>query len=276
VDKVALLNKFYTTMDKTTLKLECNECGLKFLDSLKSHCTVDYVEYRLGVHKYKLRNMTERYYDYFLKLHVLQQVNVCGYYDTLANDVFSFNLDSNKQIAANSLLELQTAVQLISKYLQEFKIRPLVYTSGRGYHIVVKLVEPLDNQIITKLMKYIWLKTFVTMYRNGLDRNKLSISMYPNRHKEEQISSLRWFGSKHMKINEFSHVITAEKTLDEPASWEYFEWYLNSSDNTAPMLEKAIVEHENYFKKIWQKKIVNLKTTENDPSAQISSILELL
>jgi hypothetical protein len=274
MDKVKLLKKFYMTIDKTTMKLECKCYGFEFLDMLKRHSKVDYIEHSPTIHKYKLSGMTEFYYDYFLKSHVLQEANVCGYYNKMANDLFSFNLDTNKKVVEDSLLELQAAVKLISDYLKEFKIWPIVYNSGRGYHIVVKLTEPVDNIVIIKLMKYIWLRTFVTMYRNGLDKNKISISMYPNRHKEEQTNSLRWFGSKHIKTNQFSSVVIPEGTLDEQDSWQYFESYMSSYFNTRVMLEQAIKEHEEYFKRFWRENFIKAKTSTADICLRTGHILD--
>lgn len=259
MDKVNLLKKFYLTIDKTTMKLECKCYGFEFLDMLKSHSKVDYIEHNPTIHKYKLRGMTEAYYDSFLKSHVLQEVNVCGYYNKTANNLFSFNLDTNKTVVADSLLELQAAVKLISDYLMEFKLGTIVYNSGRGYHIIVKLTEPVDNRVIIKLMKYIWLRTFVTMHQNGLDKNKISISMYPNRQQEAQTNSLRWFGSKHIKTNQFSSVVLPEGILDEQSSWQYFESYMNSYFNTRGMLEEAIRGHEAYFKNLWHENFAKTK-----------------
>ncbi len=276
MDKVKLLNKFYLTIDKTIMKLECKCYDFEFLDWLKRRSKVDYVEHSLLIHKYKLSGMTEAYYDCFLASHVLQEVNVCGYYNKTANNLFSFNLDTNKTAVADSLLELQAAVKLIGDYLREFKLRPIVYTSGRGFHIVVKLTEPVDNTIIIKLMKYIWLRTLVTMYRNGLDKNRISISMYPNRQKEEQTNSLRWFGSKHIKTNQFSHIVLPEGILDEQGSWQYFESYMNSYFNTREMLEEAIRGQEEYFKKIWRENFTKSKTNTADLHISDGHILDAL
>jgi hypothetical protein len=276
MDKVKLLNEFYLTIDKTIMKLECKCYDFEFLDRLKRRSKVDYVEHSSLIHKYKLTGMTESYYDYFLKSHVLQEVNVCGYYDKTANNLFSFNLDTNKTVVEDSLLELQTAVKLIRNYLREFKLGPIVYASGRGYHIVVKLTEPVDNTIIIKLMKYIWLRTLVTMYRNGLDKNRISISMYPNRQKEEQTNSLRWFGSKHMKTNQFSNIVLPDGTLDEQASWQYFESYMNSYFNTRDMLEEAIRGHEEYFKNIWRENFAKSQISTADLHIRAGHILDAL
>ncbi len=275
MDKVKLLKKFYLTIDKTMMKLECKYYNFEFLDRLKRRSKVDYIEHSSPlIHKYKLSGMTEAYYDYFLESHVLQEVNVCGYYNKTANNLFSFNLDTNKTVVEDSLLELQVAVKLISDYLREFKIGPIVYTSGRGYHIIVKLTTPVDNTVIIKLMKYIWLRTLVTMYRNGLDKNCISISMYPNRQKEEQINSLRWFGSKHMKTSQFSSIVTPEGTLDEQGSWQYLEYYMNNCVHTSDMLEEAIRGHEEYFKKIWHENFAKSKTNAVDISVKSGHILD--
>lgn len=275
MDKVKLLKEFYTTIDKTTMKLEHKCYDFEFLDMLKRHSKVDYVEHSPPIHKYKLSGMTESYYDYFLKSHVSQEVNVCGYYNKTANDLFSFNLDTNKNVVEDSLLELHVAVKIISDCLKEFKIWPIVYNSGRGYHVVVKLTESVDNTVIIKLMKYIWLRTFVTMYRNGIDKNKIYISMYPNRQKEEQSNSLRWFGSKHIKTNLFSHVMIPERTLDEQGSWQHFEFYMSSLSNTRDMLEEATRGHEVYFKRFWHKNLTNSKTGTADIPIQTGRILNV-
>jgi hypothetical protein len=275
MDKVKLLKKFYLTIDKTTMKLECKCYNFEFLDMLKRHSKVDYIEHRPPIHKYKLSGMTEAYYDSFLQSHVLQEVNVCGYYNKKANNLFSFNLDTNKAVVEDSLLELQTAVKLICDYLQEFKIGPIVYNSGRGYHIVVKLTEQVDNTLIIKLMKYIWLRTFVTMHRNDLDKNRISISMYPHRQQEAQTNSLRWFGSKHIKTNQFSNVVLPEGTLDEHGSWQYFESYMNSYFNTRGMLEEAIRGHEEYFKRFWRENFTKLKTSAADSGHILDAFLKL-
>lgn len=274
MDKVKLLKKFYLTIDKTTMKLECKCYGFEFLDMLKSHSKVDYIEHNPTIHKYKLSCMTEAYYDSFLQSHVLQEVNVCGYYNKRANNLFSFNLDTNKTVAEDSLIELQAAVKLISDYLQEFKIGPIVYNSGRGYHIVVKLTEQVDNRVIIKLMKYIWMRTFVTMHQNGLDKNRISISMYPHRQQETQTNSLRWFGSKHIKTNQFSSVVLPEGTLDEQGSWQYFEFYMNNYFNTIGMLEEAIRGHEEYFKRFWHENFAKSKTSAADSYIKNGHLLD--
>jgi hypothetical protein len=203
------------------MKLELKEWGFDFLDTLTKGATLDYGELTNYIPKYRLSNMHPKVFNYLLLQHIKKNCNVCLYFDRTANNAFAFNIDNNQKHNKDECTEeVKATVQILTHILNDVGIEPLVYASGRGYHIWVRLDEKIDNATINGFMTSVCAWTDVVLHRNNLDYNKVSVGMYP--HKDEgQTHSLRIFGSNHIRRKTFSHVCTPE-VLDEDASWNYF------------------------------------------------------
>lgn len=240
--RVELLKQFYSSIDKTTMKLEVLDYGFDFIKTMENAgITVDYVELKGIIHKYKFKNIKPLIYDYLIKQHIEQSGNVCGYFHKTHNNVFAFNLDNaHKDKNTEPTSQMKATVQIMRKYLNAVGIEPLITNSGRGYHLWVRLDKPIANEKIQDFMIKINARTQVTIGDFGMDKDKIMISMYPN--KDTTYGSLRLFGSKHVKNQEFSHVITKDGVLDEMQSWIYFSNYINQHTITEEQLERALVD----------------------------------
>lgn len=226
--RVALLKKFYSTMQTDKLKLELMSYGFAFLDKLASEGIVlEYGELAANlIHKYRLSNVSQHGMNQLLQGHVNKAHNVCLYFNELANNTFCFNLDNNCKVNNTSLIpEMKPTVTYLREQLQEYAIEPLVIESGRGYHLWCRLDQAVDNQLLFDFLLRISAKAMASLHKHGYDYNRIKFNIYPNP-KTVNIASLRLFGSEHIKKNVFSYVQLQNRVLDEAASWEYFTQYL--------------------------------------------------
>lgn len=234
--KVGLLTRFYSSMNLNTAKWEMKVFGFELLEFIKElGANLEYGEFKTGISKYKLSNISTEAMNYLLKLHVEQDANLCLYFNEKANNVFAFNLDKNTEEAE---WELQATRHIIRLCLREAGIEPLVYVSGRGYHIWVRIAEPIDNEKIYLFMLGIYYKAMRILNFNEVSTNKVNVYLYPSR-KYNKLTSLRLFGSKHIKKGAFTYVGTEDTLLNIAESWAYFEDYMKNKTITKEQFEKA-------------------------------------
>ena len=239
MDKLMLLKQFYSSVRQDMLKLECKDYGFDTLRLFQSECTVEYVELKGSIHKYKLKDILPVRFDYFLKHHILQNGNVCGYFNSEANSVFAFNFDTSKKNKDNTPTDtIKASAYITAEYLRALNIEPLVILSGRGYHIWVRLAEPVYNKEIGFFIKNMKDRINDGLKINDLNFNDICISAYPQLH-EKQTHSLRLFGSEHVKNKVFSHICTDGGTLNELDSWLYFEEFIKSKTTPIDVFKKA-------------------------------------
>ena len=228
MERVEMIKEFYSSMSNDSLKLEMKDYGFELLRLFKMSDTVlDYGELHARISKYRLSNVRPEVFDYLLYQHVEQHGNVCLYFGKQANNAFAFNLDNSKREGNTEIIqELKTTADIIVDLLNFTGIEPLVYLSGRGYHIWVRVDEPIDNELIADFMEEIRIWTKIIQKERDVDSTKVHISRYPNDN-EQQTHSLRLFGSKHVKNQEFSCIRTKDgRVLDELYSWRYFNKYI--------------------------------------------------
>ncbi|VBB06713.1 Hypothetical protein LUCI_1949 [Lucifera butyrica] len=239
--RVKLLKEFYSTMQTGKLKLESREYGFDFLDRLLSTgLLLEYGELASGlIHKYKLSNVSEEQLNYLLQEHVNKGCNVCLYFNEAANNTFCFNLDHNYKLSNTAPKpEIGIAAGLLTGYLEELDMKPLVTTSGRGYHFWTRLDEPVDNNQLYDFMLRMAARTLAGLHENGYDYNKIKLNMYPN-NKIIHRSSLRLFGSEHVKNKIFSYIRTKTGIVNEEHSWQYFADYLINGTISRESFAKA-------------------------------------
>ena len=227
--RVRLLKDFYSTMEKGKLKLEINDHGFDFVEKLLAEgITLEYGELSVYglTHKYKLLNVSESSINRLLQDHVNKNCNVCFYFNEVANNTFCFNMDNNHKNNNTELIpEMQFALNALMGYLVELGIEPLVLASGRGYHVWCRVDEAIGNQLLSDMMVRIAAKTMTALHENDYNYQKVKFNMYPNP-RNNNILSLRLFGSEHIKNKTFSYVYTKMGLLDEEKSWDFFADYL--------------------------------------------------
>jgi len=242
--KIDLLLRFYNNMLKDKLKLEHKAHGFAFIDQLTAkESTLDYVQVDTNlVHKYRLLGVTETHFLELLEGHVKQEHNICLYFNEQANNIFCFNLDNNYKIDSTCLIpSLTLAIKYLRQHLGKYAIEPLVIKSGRGFHCWCRLSHPLDNEMLFGFMIRIAAQTLVSLSYAGHDYHTIKFNMAPNP-RVVKISSLRLFGSKHVKTDCFSQVNIPGGDLDEPQSWQYFAEYLANKTIPTEQLIQAYSE----------------------------------
>ncbi|WP_312423115.1 hypothetical protein [Anaerospora hongkongensis] len=230
-DKVKRLKQFYASMDFSMMKLEIKDYDWEFIDLIEKTCTIDYVELKSKVHKYRLRNMPQPIFDYLIKMHIEQAGNVCGYFDKTANNVCCFNLDSKAKDDADALtMEMHTTLYVLRDCLREIGIEPLITQSGKGFHVWVRMCGRVPNEELQRFMMetQIRVRSILTFY-SDINYKLVQFSCYPSG-KEENRNSLRLFGSTHARNKKFSNVIYGEDTefnvLTEEQSWNHLAWHM--------------------------------------------------
>ncbi|MDR3560311.1 MAG: hypothetical protein P4N59_02555 [Negativicutes bacterium] len=227
--RVRLLRDFYNQMQQGKLKLEINHHGFDFLEKLLSDgITLEYGQlsiYDLS-HKYKLINVPEDSVNHLLQAHINKDCNVCLYFNETANNTFCFNLDNNYKNNNTALIpEMQFSIRALTDFFEELGVEPLTVASGRGYHVWCRVAEAIENRRLSDFMMRMVAKSMAALHENGYDYHKIKFNMYPN-YKNNNVLSLRLFGSEHIKNKVFSYVHTKAGLLDEEQSWDYFADYL--------------------------------------------------
>ncbi len=227
--RLSLLKEFYRGLPKDRAKLESEEHGFAFLESLLTdELTLEYGELTNSglVHKYKLAGISERRMDEFLLAHVEKACNVCLYFDIRANDTFCLNLDNNHTVNSSEITpEMEVAVRELGGHLRSLGCEPLIVASGRGYHVWNRLDATVANDCLYDFMLRMAAATAAALHHQGHDHHQIKFNFYPDP-RVHHVVSLRLFGSRHVRSKVFSHILTPQGLLDETASWEFFAEHL--------------------------------------------------
>jgi hypothetical protein len=241
--RVALLKAFSKTFVSDKAKIEGEQFGFDFLDVLLSGgSTLEYGELtdKRLLHRYKIAGITEARMDQLLQLHVLKQFNVCRYFGTEKNDVLCFNVDNNHLRNNTEIIPAVThTLETLRTRLVEAGCEPLVITSGRGYHVWLRLEESAENRLLYDFMIVAAAQALLPLVMAGEDRRAVKISFYPDIKVVEDVS-LRIFGSEHAKTGEFSHIVTPSGRLDEADSWSYFEEFVRNKATPVATIRSAV------------------------------------
>lgn len=234
--KVGLLKQFSRCFVPGRAKIETEQFGFAYLESLLSDgATLEYGELtdtRL-LHKYKLVGVTEQRMDELLRMHVMKECNVCRYFGADKNDTLCFNMDNNHKANNTEIIpEMKLGLDALRTCLRDLGCEPLTVASGRGYHVWVRLDEPLENALLYSFMVRVAARALLPLLTGGYDRHTIKFSFYPDINVNDVVS-LRLFGSDHAKNDVFSRVFTSEGLLDEAASWSHFEHFVRNAATSA-------------------------------------------
>lgn len=225
-----LLMEFFNSMQKNKLKLEINRYGFDFLDKFSAAGII--LEYGqltpYLIHRYRFVNVPEQWLEELLQWHLDKQCNICLYFNETANNVCCFNLDNiYRGINTPLIPEIEFSVNILSEYLAELGMEPLVVISGRGYHLWCRFAAVIDNRQLFDFMIRMQARTLAALNKNKYDYHKIKINIYPNS-QIANLGSLRLFGSEHIRCKIFSYVRTPTGMLDEAGSWQRFTDYLEN------------------------------------------------
>lgn len=241
--RVALLREFSGTFAKGKAKIEAEQFGFDFLDRLLSDgITLQYGELtdtRL-LHKYQITDIAENRMDELLQLHILKQLNVCRYFGTEKNDVLCFNMDNNHKTDNTKIIpEMELARDMLRACLLELGCEPLIVASGRGYHVWLRLDEPMQNLLLYKFMVAAAARALLPLITRGGNHRVVKFSFYPDVNVVDGVS-LRLFGTEHAKNKTFSYVFTPDGLLDEDASWKHFEHVVQHRTTSTATIRSAL------------------------------------
>lgn len=241
--RVSLLKEFSRCFVPGKAKIETERCGFDYLERLLSGgAALEYGELtstRL-LHKYKVVDVPDHRMDELLQMHVMKECNVCRYFGTDENDVMCFNMDNNHKTNNTIIIpEMSLALGALRTCLQDLGCEPLTIASGRGYHVWLRLDEPVENALLYSFMVRAAARALLPLLTGGYDHHTVKFSFYPDI-KVNDVVSLRLFGSEHAKNKVFSHVHTPQGLLDEAASWTYFEHFVRSAATSAVTFRAAL------------------------------------
>lgn len=243
--RVTLLKEFSSGFIEGKAKIETDQFGFEFLEWLLSAGgALEYGELtdtRL-LHKYKIVDIPEHRMDDLMQLHVMKQFNVCRYFGAEKNDVLCFNMDNNHKTDNIAIIpEVSSALETLRTCLFGLGCEPLIVASGRGYHVWMRLDEPMDNTLLYEFMISTAARALLPLLVAGEDHRAVKFSFYPDVNVIDDVS-LRLFGSQHVKNNVFSHVFTPGGLLDEDASWKYFEHFIRNKTTPTATIKAALEE----------------------------------
>ena len=224
--KIELLNEFYSTMDKTQVKIETKAHGFDYLKYISSLANLKYSEWVNGLYRYRLTEIEPDIFNHLLKRHIDKKLNICIYFNEIKNNIFCFNLDSfNKN--KNEIKEIAV---LLNRNLGKLQIKPLILKSGRGYHFWCRLSSAFENSQLQSFMKSMIDITVFEAVMQNINLDRLQCICYPRFNSHDV--SIRLFGSNHTETGKFLSVMTNIEDdgslLDEEQSWRYFENYIKS------------------------------------------------
>lgn len=242
---VTLLKEFSRGFVRGKAKIETERFGFAYLEQLLSDgANLEYGELtntRL-LHKYKLVDVPDHRMDELLQMHIMKECNVCRYFGTSENDVFCFNMDNNHITNSTVIIpEMNLALGALRKCLQDLACETLIIASGRGYHVWLRLDEPVENELLYSLMLRAAAHALLPLRTGGYDHHAIKFSFYPDI-KVNDVVSLRLFGSEHARNKVFSRVLTPEGLLDEAASWKYFEHFVRNKTMSKAKFKAALDE----------------------------------
>jgi hypothetical protein len=243
--RVTLLKEFSRGFVSGKAKVETEQFGFEFLEWLLSDGgALEYGELtdtRL-LHKYKIVDIPEHRIDELIQLHIAKQLNVCRYFGTERNDVFCFNMDNNRKTNNTAIIpEMNVALDALRSCLWGFECKPLIIASGRGYHVWVRLVEPMENTLLYDFMIATAARALLPLFIRGDDHRAVKFSFYPDINIIDEVS-LRLFGTEHAKNRTFSQVLTPNGLLDENDSWKYFEHFVRNETTSTATIRSVLAE----------------------------------
>lgn len=248
MDKHKLLTQFYSTIDKTSLKLETTKGGFLYLEKLSDLGTLLYSEWKNSVFKYKISNISDKEFHSLIDLHLSGEINYCAYLNSEKNNICCFNLDSFE----DDLCNLKVVTIYLVENLLRLNIEPLILKSGHGYHLWIRLVEEYPNAVLLKFMEnMIDVAVFQSVVK-GVSIKELQCIFYPRVNKGD--ISIRLFGTYHSVTKKFVGVTVRidkkDMVLSEEQSWEYFKDFLERANVSSETFEFALKTAENLAKTV--------------------------
>jgi hypothetical protein len=169
----------------------------------------------------------------------MKECNVCRYFGAEKNDVLCFNLDNNHKTNNTAIIpEMTLALNALREHLVGLGCEPLIIASGRGYHVWLRLGEPVENALLYNFMLRAAAHALLPLRTGGYDHRTIKFSFYPDINVNDVVS-LRLFGSNHAKNKVFSRVFTPDALLDEADSWAYFEHFVRNSVTSATLVREV-------------------------------------
>jgi hypothetical protein len=243
--RVTLLREFSRGFVRDKAKIETEQFGFDYLEELLSGgSTLEYGELTdtRVLHKFKIVDIADSRMDALLQMHVMKECNLCRYFGAEKNDVLCFNMDNNHKTNNTTIIpEMSLALDALRECLQSLGCEPLIIASGRGYHVWVRLDEPLENRVLYNFMVRAAARAMLPLLTGGGDRRTIKFSFYPDINVNDVVS-LRLFGSDHAKNNVFSRVLAQNALLDEADSWKYFEHFVRNRTTSSATFRSALDE----------------------------------
>jgi hypothetical protein len=235
--KSELLSEFYSTVDRTQVKIETKSHGFDYLQELSKIGTLKYGEWKNDAFKYKLTDLKPTVFDELLKEHLDSKINLCVFFNETGNNIFCFNLDS----FGGNINNIKTVARFLSQILNRLQIRPLILISGHGYHFWCRTSSPVENSRLRAFMKAVLDVAVFQAVVKKINISKLQCICYP-RFISHDIS-IRLFGSLHTATGNFTSVVvkidTEDELLDDENSWLYFENYIKNHTVSNEQFENA-------------------------------------
>lgn len=243
--RVSLLKDFSGGFIEGKAKIETEQFGFDFLAWLLSDGgELEYGEMtdtRL-LHKFKITGIPAHRMDELIQLHIMKLFNVCRYFGAEKNDVLCFNMDNNHKTENTAIIpEMTTALDTLRACLIALGCEPLIVASGRGYHVWLRLEEPMDNTLLYRFMVAAAARALLPLMMRGEDHRAVKFSFYPDINVVDSVS-LRLFGSLHAKTKSFSQIVTPQGLLPEDESWNDFERFVRNSTTSAAAITSALAE----------------------------------
>lgn len=241
--RVTLLKEFSKGFVRDKAKIESEEFGFAYLEQLLSGGSA--LEYghladTRVLHKYKIVDITDRRMDELLQMHVMKECNVCRYFGSDKNDVLCFNIDDNhKTKDAEAVPAMNVVLDALRECLLGLGCEPLIVASGRGYHVWLRLDEPLENTLLYNFMVGAAARALLPLLVAGRDHRTVRFRFYPDVSVNDALS-LRLFGSEHAHKKVFSHVFTLSGLLDEADSWKCFEQFVRNKTTSSATFKSAL------------------------------------
>lgn len=243
--RVVLLKELSRGFVRGRVKVESEQFGFDYLQRLLSGGgTLEYGQLTTTrlLHRYKIVGVSDDRMDELLAMHVAKECNVCRYFGADVNDVLCFNMDNNHTTGNTEIIpEMSLALEALSKCLLDLGCEPLIIASGRGYHVWLRLGEPVQNNLLYDFMVRAAARALLALQTSGYDYHAIKFSFYPDIKVNHGVS-LRLFGTEHAKNKTFSHVFTPNGLLDEASSWKYFEHFVRDRATSTATFRSALDE----------------------------------
>lgn len=242
------LNKFCHNFDTTQIKIETKLSGLEFLAKLTSQATLDYVEFKKNIHKYRLSQIPPTLFTDLIEKHINCRLNLCVYFAKQRSNKLALNFDQAKRHTVDVKISALIATSLLS----QLDLSPLLIYSGRGYHLWCTFNRDIANEDLVRFLQNIKsIIAYEVKIRGGNPEN-VNLTCYPGI--DTGKNSLRLFGSNHVKTGRFSSIVTQiavdDVMLNANDSWNYFTNYINTKVTLTNTFDKAAAQLETYINHI--------------------------